>query len=701
MEIGILDPKGKNKNPLTNEEYSDNYKKLAEKWSSLPGYKKRAEVIDEIKKNQIILIVAETGSGKTVLVPKYALHALDYNAKIAVTLPKKIVTKSAAEYAAATLDVELGSHVGYKYRGSEDDSSSKETKLLYATDGTIVAKLLNDPKLEDIDVVIVDEAHERKIQIDFLLYLLKNAMKLRPDFKVIIMSATINSEIFKNYFSNLKFKQINMSGRTNYPIESVFLKENFPYNEVLDEGFKILQKIIKEDDVNKKGAHDILFFVTSSNEAHSLCNKLYSINYEDVMCIEVYSGMNNKKKKLAQDKDLYKKDGKYVRKLVIATNVAESSLTIDGIKYVIDSGYEFKSMYDPIKRAKILDRKLITQAQAKQRMGRAGRTEPGICYHLYTKSDFEDDMEKFPKPDIKVGDLSGPSLKLLNLDKIDGVEKLINIYTEFIEPPSEEYIRSAIMELMRLGAIESDKITKLGRMMSEIGMDPMPALSLILSKIYECSNEMIVILCAINTIKNNIGSIFNDPRRNLKNNKKDREKFNYLTNKINEAKNKLKHKYGDHLTLLNIMEKYEKVRFDNKKLNDWAYDHFLKVDVLREISKLVNKIKSNVYRKLPRKLEAKDLNLEFNDDIMNQTAEDRVLSCLIIGYQMNTGSLMGNHYRIQSSMNMKVKMDRNSFLNLNKKKPNDIFYSELFISMGRAELNICSKIPKKFANFTK
>jgi pre-mRNA-splicing factor ATP-dependent RNA helicase DHX15/PRP43 len=226
MSIGILDPDGTNPNPLTGEAYSEKYRELSAKWREFPAYQKVNEILKAIKDNNVILVTSGTGSGKTVLIPKFCLHALNYDAKIGITLPKKIITKSAAEFAAATLDVKLGDVVGYQYRGSDRKHRSSKNKLLYATDGTIMARLLSDPLLKDFDAVIIDEAHERSVRIDFLLYLLKDVIKNRPEFKLIIMSATINVDIFKKYYESMAFVHIDIGGRTNYEIESIFLKNS-------------------------------------------------------------------------------------------------------------------------------------------------------------------------------------------------------------------------------------------------------------------------------------------------------------------------------------------------------------------------------------------------------------------------------------------------------------------------------------------
>jgi HrpA-like RNA helicase len=225
--IGILDPQGLELNPLNSKEYSSKYKELANLWSKYPAYENALDTINLIKKKQVILITSGTGSGKTVLIPKFTLHSLNYEGHILVSLPKQLVAQSAAEFSALTMDVELGEQIGYKYKGSDTKYIGKNPNLLYCTDGTIVAKLLSDPLLTGIDAVIIDEAHERKVQIDFMLYLLKNVVKNRPEFKLIIMSATVNSELFKSYFTEFNFGELDIGSKTNFEIESIFVNIQF------------------------------------------------------------------------------------------------------------------------------------------------------------------------------------------------------------------------------------------------------------------------------------------------------------------------------------------------------------------------------------------------------------------------------------------------------------------------------------------
>lgn len=537
--IGILDPEGKNKNPLTGNPYSDEYKKLAQKWMTFPVYQKRNEIIKDIENNQVILILSSTGSGKSVIVPKLVLHILEYKGKIAMTLPKQIITKSTAEFAALTLDVKVGEDVGYQYKGSPANANTSKTKLLYCTDGLLVSKLFKDYGLKDLDCVIVDEAHDRRIQTDLLLYLLRETLRMRPNFKLIIMSATINAEIFQKYYSDFKFKYIDVGGGRTFPIESIFLPKNLEYNETINEGFKVLIKILESEDMSKKTAHDIIFFVTSSNEAFNICRMLNNHLIQerkskckitcdgDIYCVEVYAGMDQKKQSLAQDRDSYKENTKYTRKVVIATNVAESSLTIDGIKYVIDTGYELKSSFDAENRARKLDRQMISQAQAKQRMGRAGRTEPGICYHLYTKNDFDHIFQKFPEPDIRVNNITEECLKLITNDNVKTTSKLTNILTNFIEPPKENYIRLSLNTLIQFGAIENDEVTNFGKFLNDMPTnDIFSSTALIFAKLYNCQIEVAKIMTIVDTCKNNINDLYNSPSTIIQKGNLDDESYN-------------------------------------------------------------------------------------------------------------------------------------------------------------------------------
>lgn len=673
--IGILDPQGINLNPLTEKPYSDDYKKLADTWSKFPAYKRARDIIQDIQDNQIILVISGTGSGKTVLFPKYLLHVFNYNSRIAITLPKQIIAKSAAEFAAKTLDVELGKEVGYKYKGSDRKASSDTTKLLYATDGTIVQQLLKDPLLLNFQGVIIDEAHERKIQIDFLLYLLRNTAKFRPDFKLIIMSATIDEKLFESYFYNFKLKTIFIGSLTNYPIKSIFLDKPINEKEYLKYGFDIIKKITDNNKNNDNG--NILFFVTSVNETQTVCDMVRS-NINSDICIEVFAGMN---------KELNKKDNETdKRNIYIATNVAESSLTIEGIKYVIDSGYELFNYYDPQLRAKVLEKKLISQAQAIQRKGRAGRTGPGICYHLYTKDDFENRMKKFPEPSIRTSNIYSECLQFLHLPNVRNIGNLLQILTDFIEPPHEIYIRSAITQLTQLGLIFKEEISELGDVVAELKMDPMEGVAIVLGYRLKCAREIAAIFSILNITKNSIRELFHKPS-NMRN--VESAALKKINDRYMNSKKELSNKYGDHLSILKIFILYtEHKKKSEQSLNDWCYKHFIKRSVLDRSQKNYNKTRNNIRNVMSKSnfnfKFLSDMNSNFgSEELNNLKLEYKILLCIAYGFRLNVGK-------------MKYRINRDSFMNYKNLSTlkNNIVYNELFSNNGKLELNIVSELSK-------
>jgi len=281
-KIGILNPfpNENDINPLNGKSYTHRYSALAKQWSTFPAYEKAHDIIDiiESKNNDVLLIISGTGSGKTVLIPKYALHVNDYKGCVAITLPKRIVVLSSAQYAADTLDVDLGAEVGFIYREAPKNSYSDQSKLIYMTDGSLISIISKDPLLSKYNIIIIDEAHERKTQIDILLLLLKKTIMLRKKhdsltpLKLIIMSATIDETLFKNYFSDtLNMKVVTISGKPNFPIENIY--SDVPITDYVTGGVKIIDNLIKTQPKTTE-KKDLLFFVTSSSETIAICKLL-------------------------------------------------------------------------------------------------------------------------------------------------------------------------------------------------------------------------------------------------------------------------------------------------------------------------------------------------------------------------------------------------------------------------------------------
>jgi HrpA-like RNA helicase len=673
--IGILDPQGSNLNPLTNEPYSSKYKELSKLWSQFPAYETAVDIIKTIEDSQVILVISGTGSGKTVLIPKYALHATNYKGQIAITLPKQIIAKSAAEFAAATLDVEIGKHVGYKFKGSDPKDAGNVPSLLYATDGTIVARLISDPELKDLDMVIIDEAHERKIQIDFLLYLLKKVLDVRPDFKLIIMSATIDSTLFKNYFAGYKYAEINVGGKTNYPIESKFASYKADPESYIERGIKIIDEIEKKYKPNKDSKiEDILFFVCSKNETEDVKDQL-KLKYQDYEIISVYSGIS------AEQQEKIQKKEKNNRRILISTNVAESSLTVDGIKFVIDSGFEIFS-YDEAKTgAKVIDKQLITKAQAMQRMGRAGRTQPGICYHLYTEDEFNNYMKKFPEPSIKTTDITSECLKLLQESSVKNISSLRKILSEFIEPPKEEYIKLAIDNMTDYKVLKDCDtectLNKYGEILGELQLELNSGLTMLMAYKLNILNEVFNIYLLLNEIKFNLDDLFIIPDENPS-----------LYQKFKKNKEKISSKYGDLITIYMIIKKYRSYEKESSKY-DFCYKYFIKKNILDKI----NESYKNIYK---YKQKFKDF---INDEKLDEKVEkldekvdgeiNKILMSFLFGYRYNI--------IVKGKNRNGIYVDIAKDSTLNNAKNSTFFYIQLSKFSNNYQAQIVFTIPKKMS----
>lgn len=672
-KIGILDPEGKNINPLNNKDFSENYKTLAKKWVQFPAYKNAEETINNIKNNNVISVVSGTGSGKTVLIPKFALHSYDYKGKIAIILPKRILTEKSAEFAAATLDVEFGDEVGYKHRDAKLYDKDK-TKLLYTTDGTLVAMLLSNPLLEEFDAVIIDEAHERRTQTDFLLYLLKQVCIARPNFKLIIMSATIDETIFAKYFENLKYFNMSISGKTNYPISHIYSKQNIGRNDYIEEGLKRIEEILR---TTKDG--DILFFVPNINETFNVCQK---INNKENYCVEVFSGMSKENEELAVDKDLYKEKKNKKRKIVIATNVAESSLTIDGIKYVIDSGYENFSYYDPQLNSKVIEKKMASDAQIKQRCGRTGRTGYGICYHLYTTSKL-DKLDKFPKPSIQTSDIRNECLSLLRWETIKNFTNLEKVLSEFIEPPKKEYIENAKEKLLALNLInDKGSITKIGEYLAKFNDEPEEVICYLSGWLLNCCKELLIIFVMIGLVKYNIDELFYFNKAETDKNK---------IAKYENAKKSLLKKNSDHYSLLKIFTKYKNLKKSGDKiLNSWLEEHYLKKNILDKADKYYKKAKNEIMPKIKKYYE-ENANTENLEELKKLPLKNRIMISLAKGFSLNISKMTKFGYKTEK-INV-VNVSKDSWLSNTESKI--LLYTDILTISNQSYLQINSKITKK------
>jgi len=638
-QIGIYDPDGLNNNPFTNKPYENlyshikkningeivpaTYSNLAKIWKTRLVYLHKDRILNSIKENQITLAKAGTGVGKTVLIPKLALHAFDYKEKVICTIPKKVITRSTAEFAAQCLDVKIGEEVGYYFKG--ENKTSEKSTLIFTTTGSIISKMTgSDPYLKEYKCIIIDEAHERSVQTDQLLLLLKKAMIKRKDLKLVIMSATINLEVFRNYYPKpFKFGEVDAGETTSYEIQDYWLDKQPKPNEWKELAIKQIISILKS---NQQG--DILVFIRAASDGKTLCeslhresNKLKSTSDIKInpFCV-VLSGKSLKEDEmLAIDETQYlelndTKGSAYTRKVVMATNVAESSLTVDGIVYVIDCGLEYNDSYEPSTMSRCLSEEPIAHSALKQRRGRGGRTKPGVCYHLYTK-EHANQLQKYPTPSIQKSDITSDILDLFKLEYINNVKELKSFLNEFINPPKHIFISSSLKTLHALNCISSTKddgtITELGFAITKFrSIKPQLAKALIASYYYKCSRSVCNIVALLIIADGMVNSIFNDFREDKKKNPKINaiKKQQYYKSRM-----MFTHKYGDKLSMLKAYTAYreKEQEFFNEKQQEQEQreqqEHLDNIDKNNKPVTILEQIKKDnsiaIKNSTPQKLE--------------------------------------------------------------------------------------------------
>lgn len=578
--IGLYDPHGENINPLTGLPYknihsNDNftykegplkglnvqktYKSLAYNWTKLKVYEFTNTILDSIHNYQITLIKAGTGVGKTVITPKIALHAFNFKKKVICTVPKQLTASRTALYSSECLDVKIGEEVGYFYMGK--NVSSNKTMLTFTTPGSLKSKITGiDPYLSEYNCLIIDEIHERSIQTDQLLLLIKEIFVHRPDFKLILMSATVDLSIFKEYFtvkSNFTYNEIEIEG-SSFEVKIYYEKTPLLKNWKSEAINKILN-ILK---TTENG--DILVFIKSSADGNQIKDEIYKKTKElqgiNPYCVILDSKTSSKDKDYATNEYKYKThpdmnvNNPYDRKIVMATNVAESSVTVDGIIYVIDNGYSFESSFYPKENANSLIEERISKAAANQRKGRAGRTQPGICYRLYTEEEYNK-FHDYPTPDIQKTDITSDVLDMYSLDYIKNTGDVKKFLNKLIAIPNNDFINSSLNKLHVLGAISNTNdngiITELGKAISQFrAIEPNFAKSILASYYYHCKYEVINIILISMEIDGRIDNIFEkyytkDKKLSEKEIKKEKEE--YLRNQ-----KRFHSPNGDYFTLLNI-----------------------------------------------------------------------------------------------------------------------------------------------------
>lgn len=597
-------------NPFTGRDYSQKYFDILKVRHDLPVHSQREEFLQIYHSTQIMVFVGETGSGKTTQIPQFVMFddiPQVYGKMIACTQPRRVAAMSVAQRVADEMDVKLGEQVGYTIRF--EDRTGPSTILKYMTDGMLLREAMHDPKLERYSCIILDEAHERTLATDILMGLLKNVAERRKDLKIIVMSATLDAEKFQTYFNDAPLLAV--PGRT-HPVEIYYTPEY--QQDYLESAIRTVLQIHATE-----GEGDILLFLTGEEEIEDACRKIMlegdelvrEANCGPLVVYPLYGSLppGQQQKIFNPAPEPIRPGGPKGRKVVVATNIAETSLTIDGIVYVVDPGFSKQKVYNPRIRVESLLVAPISKASSQQRAGRAGRTRPGKCFRLYTEDAFKKELNEQSYPEILRSNLANTVLELKKL----GIDDLVHF--DFMDPPAPETMMRALEELNYLGCLDDDgDLTALGRMASDFPMDPMLAVMLINSPQFYCSNEVLSLAAMLS-----VPNVFVRP--------------NNARQLADEMKALFAHPDGDHLTMLNVYTAYQDDKAQSN-LSQWTYDHFLSLRSLKSAD--------NVRSQLKRLMERNGLEL-ISTPYDDPDFYNNIRKALVSGYFMQVASKPNNN----------------------------------------------------------
>ena len=542
-------------NKWTGKMYSQRYYSILATRKKLPVYQFQDDLVKAVQENQFVVVEGETGSGKTTQIPQFLVDAnfcIPGKTCIACTQPRRVAATSIAQRVAEEMDVPLGKEVGYTIR-FEDVSDPKRTILKFVTDGMLLREAMTDPLLLRYSVIVLDEAHERTLATDVLMGLLMEILPKRTaasehgELKVVIMSATLDAQKFQEYFYNAPLLKV--PGRT-FPVEIFYTAA--PEPNYVEAAIRTVIHIHQCE-----GPGDILVFLTGEQEIEQACEEIrmksmnLGMDMPELVVVPLYSSLPPQQQKKIFDPAPGPRvvGGLPGRKVVVSTNIAETSLTIDGIVYVVDPGFSKQKVYNPRIRVESLLVSPISRASARQRAGRAGRTRPGKCYRLYTEKSFYEDLQETTYPEILRSKMSNVVLTLKKL----GIDDLVHF--DFMDPPAPETLMRALELLNYLGALDDEgELTELGYQMSELPLDPQLAKLILVSPEYQCSLEIVTIVACLN-----VPQLFMRPRENPK--------------AADMAKAQFTHPDSDHISMLNAYAEYDIIPEAEKK--KWCWDNYI------------------------------------------------------------------------------------------------------------------------------
>ena len=572
----------------------------------LPIFEYKEKILELLKTNQLIIIEGETGSGKTTQIPQYLYESgyCNNKKKICITQPRRVAAMSVATRVAFEMNVKCGHEVGYAIRFEENVTLT--TKIIYMTDGIFLRYLLSDNQMSDFSVIIIDEAHERSIYTDVIFGIIKQLIKKRKDLRVIISSATLSTTKFQNYFFEAPVVQV--PGR-RYPVDIYYTKSPEPdYIEAavitaLQIHISQADELFKEE--NYGG--DILIFLTGQEEIElakrMINNQLKKLRGQIPNCVvlPIYAALPSE-----EQAKIFLPVVRGERKIILATNIAETSITINGIAYVIDSGFCKQMCYDPRTGLETLAITPISKANAKQRAGRAGRVRPGKCFRLYTSSSYENELEDDNVPEIQRNNL----ISMILLMKSLGINNLLDF--DFMDPPPHEILIKALEQLYALGALNTEgTLTQSGLKMIQLPIDPSLTKCILSSLKYKCFNQILTIVSMLS-----IGaSVYYDS--------------NDDKSDSNKAHSMFEHREGDHFALLQIYNQWEETDFSNI----WCKENFIHPKAMQKARNIKEQLEHICKTNLGIDIEDPTLSEE-NSDI-----NDNIRKCIINGFFFNSACL--------------------------------------------------------------
>lgn len=594
----------------------------------LPVFAVREELLQVIRENNIVIIVGETGSGKTTQLTQY-LHEEGYSrlGMIGCTQPRRVAAMSVAKRVSDEMNSKLGEKVGYAIRF--EDCTGPDTVIKYMTDGILLREGLREPDLDNYSAIIMDEAHERSLSTDMLFGLLREVVARRHDLKLIVTSATMDSSKFATFFGNVP--TFTIPGRT-FPVETFYSKN--VCEDYVDGAVKQALQIHLQPEEG-----DILIFMPGQEDIEVTCevltDRLGEIdNAPPLAVLPIYS-------QLPADLQakIFQRAPPGQRKCIVATNIAETSLTVDGIIFVIDTGYCKLKVYNPRIGMDALQIYPISQANARQRAGRAGRTGPGRAFALYTQRQYQQELLSSTVPEIQRTNLANTVLLLKSL----GVEDLLSFH--FMDPPPEDTILNSMYQLWILGALDgTGALTPLGRQMAEFPLDPPQCHMLIVSGHMKCSAEVLIIVSMLS-----VPSVFYRPQGREEEADSVREKF-----QVPES---------DHLTLLHLYNQWK----SNNYSMSWCTDHFVHGKAMRKVREVRQQLKDIMQQ---QRLEIVSCGTDW----------DRVRKCICSAYFQQAARLKGIGEYVNCRNGMPAHLHPTSALFGLGNSPDYVVYHELVMT---------------------